>query len=155
MPQLNSYADVFADLERLLSAANANAELLPGLDGAKVPLEQGIATLRSLIARRDNLNAEKQVVTAQLQSEVQRGREVSSEFRGFARAHLGMRSEKLVEFRIPPQRLGTRAKRGSALRARRGQPATVTPGNGPATDPAAPTGLTEAVHREGGASANE
>ncbi len=98
MPQLNSYADVFADLERLLAAANGNAELLPGLEGAKAPLEQSIATLRSLMARRENLNAEKLALTADLQLEMQRGREVASEFRGFARSHLGMRNEKLAEF---------------------------------------------------------
>jgi hypothetical protein len=162
VPLLNSFADVFADLERLLAAANANAELLPGLDGAKVPLEQVIADLRSLGTRRDTLNADKQVVTADLQLAVQRGREIASEFRGFARAHIGMRSEKLVEFRIPPRRLGAKAKRGSGLKAKPGQPVPVTEPS-PTVAPSLPTGvLTPAAASvavrpdlEGGAKAQE
>lgn len=140
MPQLNSFADVLTDLERLLAAAEANAPLLPGLEVAKAPLERVIADLRSLAVRRDNLNADKQVLTAELAEAFGRGKETGSQFRGFVRSHLGMRNEKLVEFRIPPRRLGTRAKRGQGAK-----PATPKP-----TPPVAPGGP---VSGGGGASA--
>ncbi len=114
MPELKSFADVLTDLERLLAASEANSELLPGIETAKVPLEEVLAEMRSFSVQRDTLNADKQVLSAGLQESMQRGRDRASEFRGFVRSHLGMRSEKLVEFRIPVRRLGVSGKRGGS-----------------------------------------
>jgi len=114
MPQLNSFADVLTDLEKLLAAAETNAELLPGLDGAKAPLVQVIADLRSLSARRDTLNADKQVLSAGLKETLQRGRDVGVEFRSFCKAHVGMRNKKLTEFRVPVRLLGISRKQGGS-----------------------------------------
>jgi hypothetical protein len=111
VPKLNTFADVVTDLERLLAAANANTEILPGVEVLKAPIEAAIAEMRSLATRRDTLNADKQVLSADLKVAMQHGRDLGSQFRGFARAHVGMRSEKMVEFRTPVRRLGTQTRR--------------------------------------------
>jgi len=74
VPKLTTFADVVTDLERLLAAANANEAMLPGVDTLKAPLEAAIAELRALATRRDTLNADKQVLSADLKSAMQRGR---------------------------------------------------------------------------------
>lgn len=144
MPRLNSFAEVLTDLEKLLAAAEANAPLLPGVDLAKAPLERVIADLRDLAVRRDTLNADKQVLTAELIEAFGRGQDTASQFRGFVRSHLGMRNEKLVEFRIPPRRLGARSKRG-----KRAKPATTTQPTSPLA-PGGPVGGATAVAERAG-----
>lgn len=133
MPRLNSFAEVFADVEGLLAAVLANADQLPDLDNAKAPLEKTFADMRDMSARRATLNADKQVHTQSLQELVQRARDQSSELRGFVRSKIGMRSEKLVEFRVRPKRLGVRKAKGSTP-----TPATPPPTEPPKTPP--PTG---------------
>jgi hypothetical protein len=137
MPLLRNFADILTDLERLLAAADNNAELLPGVELARAPLEAAIASLRSLSQRRDGLNADKQALSAELKSTFQQARDAGSQFRGFVRAHLGMRNEKLVEFRIPPRRLGA-FKRAS-----------------PAKEPGPGTSPTPAGPKKGGAAGGE
>lgn len=112
MPTLNSYADVLTDLEKLLAAAEANEEMLPGMEAFKASLQQNIAELRTFAVQRDTLNADKQVLSAGLKESLRRGRDLGVQFRGFVRSHVGMRNEKLVEFRIPVRRLGVSRKPG-------------------------------------------
>lgn len=132
MRQLNSFADVLTDLERLLASAEANAQLLPGLDLAKVPLLPVIADLRRLLARRDTLNADKQVLSQEIIRILRQIREQSTEIRAVIRAKLGTRSEKLVEFRVAPRRPGKRRKKGATP-----QPSPVSEAKQTATPPAA------------------
>lgn len=156
MPRLRTFAEILTDLERLLAAADNNAGQLPGLELTRVPLETAIASLRSLSSRRDALNADKQALSAELKGSVQEARDAGSQFRGFVRSHLGMRNEKMVEFRVPPRRLGVRTRKGS-LKAPAAQPAPnpVSAVPSAATPVIAPSGAVAKPEEKGGATGHE
>jgi hypothetical protein len=120
MGQRNSFAALFTDAQTLLLAIDANAEQLPGVAQAKVGLEQSLGEVRDISTRRKTLTAEKQALSQQLRDAVGRTQERASELRSLLRFMLGMRNEKLVEFNVPPARLGTR-------RTSKGTGETVTP----------------------------
>jgi len=102
----SSFADVYTDVQKLLLAATANAEAIPELATAKAELERLFTELQDLSVRRDNINAEKQALSQRLKTVKLLAREKSSELRSFLRFKLGMRNEKLVEFKVPPRRPG-------------------------------------------------
>jgi len=156
MPQLRNFAEILTDLERLLAAADNNADQLPGLERARVPLETSIASLRSLSSRRDALNADKQALSAALKVAVQESRDAGSQFRGFVVSHLGIRNEKMVEFRVPPRRLGARTRK-SSLKAPAAQPAPNPASTVPsaATPATAPSGAVAKPEEKGGATGKE
>lgn len=123
----NSFAHVFTDIEKLLAAVDANAAQVPGLAEAKAGLEQSFAVLKDLSVRRDTLNADKQALSQELLVAMKEGRERRSELRSFLKFKLGIRNEKLVEFRVPPQRPGKGKPRKTARAAKDVVPGLAAP----------------------------
>lgn len=149
MPTPRTFAQVFTDVQKLLAAVDANVDMLPDLANAKAPLEATFTRLKDLSVRRDTLNADKQALSKELAEVQDLARDQTVELRGFVRSKIGMRSEKLVEFKVKPRRKGVRRSRGkspeptpeptaaptstpSAPAASGGAPAA-TPASGPAT----------------------
>lgn len=54
------------------------------------------------------LTADKQRVTQELKAAYQEARDLTIQLRGVVRAKIGVRSEKLVEFKVPPLRKRSR-----------------------------------------------
>jgi len=132
MPSLSSTADVWADTDKLLAAADANAALLQDVESVKAPLVQSLARLKELTTRRDTLKVDSQVLSKDIQRTLQLIRDQSTELRSMIKAKLGVRSGKLAEFKVAPRREGVRRKRGNPTP----EPAP-TPETKPATTPPA------------------
>jgi len=104
MPSLNAFADIVRDWESLLDAAERSPEIQPGIEVERQAVAQGLAEVRSLKARQDELTALRQQVTQQLKAAIARGKELAIQLRAVAKAKLGPRNERLVHFNMVPLR---------------------------------------------------
>jgi hypothetical protein len=123
----SSKADIVQDAERLLRSVEVNPDGLAGVADEKTNLEAGLTEVRTLITRQMNAIGEKQKATQELRAAMKRMLDLTIQLRAVIKAKLGPRSEKLVEYLVPP------------LRARRRKAPTSTP---PPTTPP-PTGSEE------------
>jgi hypothetical protein len=128
MPSLSSIADVRVDAEKLLSAVEANTELLQDAAPVTAPLVASLTRLKDLTTRRDTLKVDSQVLSKDIQATLREIRDGSAALRALITSKLGVRSEKLREFRVPVLRLGVRRKKGSTT------PEPVAPPAQPAPD---------------------
>lgn len=122
----SSKADIVQDAERLVRSVEANPDDLAGATEEKTALEAGLAEVRTLITRQMNAIGEKQKATQELRAAMRRMLDLTIQVRAVIKAKLGPRTEKLVEYLVPP------------LRPRRRKAPTSTP---PSTPP--PTGSEE------------
>ena len=118
-----SNADIFKDVNELLAAVDANVEALPEAASAKAELQQILAEIHEFSVRRNTLEAEKQMASAQLLARRRLAKQKSSELRNFLRFKLGQRNPKLTEFQVKP----LKATLASPKRSRKKAKAPVTP----------------------------
>lgn len=104
MPIVNTNAETIVDAEGLLDAVSANAALLPNIDDHREPLIQMMEQIRALRAQQKTLTADKQKVSQDLKVLMREARDLTIQLRSVVRAKIGVRSEKLVEFCVPPLR---------------------------------------------------
>ncbi len=122
MPGFDSFGKVVAKGDKLLATVTANAEQLQPAEALRAQLEQALVRFKELGVRRDNLNAEKQVLSQQMIDQAQRINDVVIDLKTMVKAALGTKNEKLVEFSIPPRRQVVRSNRpklSAAEKARR------------------------------------
>src|SRR5687767_8152194 len=110
MPNLNSYADLTRDWQKLLDAFMANAEAMASAEMHKEALEQTLTQTQALKAVQDSHAANRQQSTQQLLELFRKGREQARQLRGMAKGLLGTKNERLVQFDIPPIRSRSRSK---------------------------------------------
>jgi hypothetical protein len=100
----SSFADIVLDSDKLIAAVTTNAALLPNIEELRVPLEQAVAEVRAVSVRQQNLTGDRQKATQDLKAAVARARDLTIELRAAVKSKLGVRNEKLTEFRIQPLR---------------------------------------------------
>jgi len=100
----NSFADVVLDWDNLLAACKDNGEALQMAEPQRAEMERINNLVRDLKDRQESLTAERQEVTQKLKDAVKDGREASRRLRGAVKANLGTRTERLVQFRVAPNR---------------------------------------------------
>lgn len=104
MPTAKTEPNIIVDAESLLSAVEVNKDLLPNIDEHKAPVVEGLARIKSLRTQQQTLIADKQRVTQELKAAFRETRDLTIQLRAVIRAKVGVRSEKLVEFKVPPLR---------------------------------------------------
>jgi hypothetical protein len=95
---------ILARWERLLAAAEANRKDVPYLKACRVQLGAEMDYVKALRDRKSALQAEIRQATQDLRVFVGRGKDLASRIEAGARAHYGIRSEKLTEFGIKLRR---------------------------------------------------
>lgn len=104
MPTAKARPDIIVDADGLLAAVEANKEMLPNIDEHKAPVVEGLARIKSLRTLQQTLIADKQKVTQELKVAFRETRDLTIQLRAVIRGKIGVRSEKLVEFKVPPLR---------------------------------------------------
>lgn len=123
MAQPKTNASVFVSVNELLAAVDVNGATLPEVATAKAELEQMLAEIHDLSVRRNTLDADKKVVSAQILERRRQAVQKASELRDYLRFKLGKRNPKLSEFQVKP----LRATLASPNRSRKKAKAPVTP----------------------------
>lgn len=104
MPNNSSRADTVLDAEELVAAVEANAELLPDIDRHKTPVVETLSEVKGLSVQQQALTADRQRLTQQLKTSIRRLKDLTMHLRAAVRADIGLRSEKLVHFKLKPLR---------------------------------------------------
>jgi hypothetical protein len=104
VPSIKTQPETIVDAEELLAAVAANIAQLPNLEDHRVPLELVLGRIKGLRVVHKTLIADKQKVTQELKAAYREARDLTIQLRGAIRAKIGVRSEKLVEFKVPPLR---------------------------------------------------
>jgi len=138
MPGSNSYASIVADGQRLLAAITKNAGQLATAEPLRGQLEQALNQFKDLGVDRDNLTAQKQVLSRRLAEVAQQISDLSIDIKAQVKATLGSRSEQLIEFQVQPRRKVLRTDRKSrSVSAAKRKAATRVAQAPPDTTPAA------------------
>jgi hypothetical protein len=100
----NSFADVIRDWDNLLAACKDNSEALQLAEPQRAEMERVSNLVRDLKSRQESLSAERQEVTQILMQTLNDGREAARRLRGAVKANLGTKTERLVQFKVAPNR---------------------------------------------------
>ena len=106
-----TYTKTLLDWEELLAAAAENAQIMPEVEDLRAALEQHASRARALKVLRDSARANRQGLTQQLSEELVKGRDVAMRIRGIAKARVGPKNEKIVQFGMAPLRKRNRRKK--------------------------------------------
>ena len=125
----NSHADVMADWEELMQAAQSDPEVQPIVDTDRQALAQSLTTVQGLKARQNELQGLRQEITQQLRDEVAKGKVTAIKIRSMARGKIGPKSERLVHFKVAPLRKRPRKTKDAVVKKPVGGAPGVTPGS--------------------------
>jgi hypothetical protein len=132
--QQKRFSDFVTEWEHLLNTLAANTADLPHLEAPRAKLQGLLEEVRSLAMQQDLHAANKQLASKQLQTTLANGKKLTTFLRTGLKEHYGNRSEKLVEFGVPPFR--RRSKKDPAV-----TPPPTGPSTGPVTNPAPKPGV--------------
>jgi hypothetical protein len=118
MPGFESFVKVVAKGDKLLAAVAETGAELQSVEPLRAELEQTLSGFKALLSRRDNLNAEKQVLSKRLEDEAHKLNDAVIDLKGMIKATLRSRNEKLVAFGMPPRRKVLKSDRTSPSKAR-------------------------------------
>ena len=104
MPNINSFADLVLDQEKLLRAFKDNAEILVTAEPQRDTVEDNLKQLQELKARQDSFTAQRQQATQELVALMKQTREDARRLRALVKGLLGTRNERLVQFQVAPFR---------------------------------------------------
>lgn len=108
MPNINSFADLVLDQEKLLRAFEDNAENLVPAGPQRDLVESNLSQLHAVKARQDSFTAQRQEATQELGALMHQAREDARRLRALVKGLLGTRNERLVQFQVAPVRSRTR-----------------------------------------------
>lgn len=108
MPNINSFADLVLDQERLLLAFDDNSAALAPAEPQRNAVAINLDRLRDAKARQDSFAAQRQQATQELLVLMSQAREDARRLRGMVKGLLGTKNERLVQFRVAPIRSRTR-----------------------------------------------
>lgn len=138
MPGFDSFGKVVAKGDKLLATVTENADQLQPTEALRAQLEQALARFKELGVQRDNLNAEKQVLSQQMVAQANLISDVVIDLKTMVKAALGTKSEKLVEFGLPPRRKVLRSdNRSKTSKASKARKAAESQAPAPSNTPAA------------------
>lgn len=103
MPKV-SFADLMADWEALLAAAEPYAKEIPHLEEHLQVLRESMEGAKAIEAERKRLRAERQAATQRLEDRKEGGKEAAMHARAALKAGLGLHNEILVAFNVRPRR---------------------------------------------------
>jgi hypothetical protein len=118
----SSFADIIRDWELLLEATNDNESVQIGAQPQREALAAALSRVKAQKAVQDSRNASRQEATQDLREMITQGRELARRLRGVAKAILGTKSERLVQFRVSPIRTRSRRPDQAAKTARANDP---------------------------------
>lgn len=104
MPNINSFADLVQDQEKLLRAFQDNAETLAPAEPQRDAVASNVALLQEIKARQDSFAAQRQKATQELVALMQQAREDARRLRALVKGLLGTTNERLVQFQVAPLR---------------------------------------------------
>lgn len=104
MPNINSYADLVRDAERLLRGFEDNLPALAPAESQRDALESSLESLQDVKARQDSFAAQRQQATQELTQLMLQVREDARRLRGMVKGLLGTKNERLVQFQVAPVR---------------------------------------------------
>lgn len=104
MPNINSFADLVQDQEKLLRAFQDNAEILAPAEPQRDAVASNVALLQEIKARQDSFAAQRQKATQELVALMQQAREDARRLRALVKGLLGTTNERLVQFQVAPLR---------------------------------------------------
>lgn len=104
MPNINAFADLVRDQERLLRAFDDNAAILAPADPLRAAVENNLKLLLDVKARQDSFAAKRQETTQELDQLMDQAREDARRLRGMVKGLLGTKNERLVQFQVSPLR---------------------------------------------------
>jgi len=110
MPNLNSYADLTRDWRKLIDGYNDNATVMAPAEPQVIALKQTLEQTQELKATQDSYAANRQQSTQELLELFKVGREQARQLRAMAKALLGTKNERLVQFEVAPIRSRSRSK---------------------------------------------
>src|SRR5689334_4232730 len=112
MSSINSIADVILDWEDVLGACHDNAEMMRPAEPIRMELEQVLARAKDVKNRKESAIGSKQQLAQELRQVLKDGKEIVRRLRGAAKAQLGTKNERLVQFKARPirDRKGRRTK---------------------------------------------
>lgn len=104
MPNINSFADLVVDQEKLLRAFQDNAEFLSPAQAQRNTVAANLAQLQDIKARQDSFAAQRQRATQELVAQMKQAREDARRLRALVKGLLGTQNERLVQFQVAPVR---------------------------------------------------
>ena len=104
MPNINSFADLVLDQEKLLRAFQDNAVTLSPAEPQRVTVADNLKGLQELKARQDSFAAQRQQSTQELLELMKQAREDARRLRALVKGLLGTKNERLVQFQVAPVR---------------------------------------------------
>lgn len=104
MPNINSFADLVLDQEKLLRAFQDNAGTLSPAEPQRTTVADNLKQLQELKGRQDSFAAQRQQATQELVALMKQAREDARRLRAIVKGLLGTRNERLVQFKVAPVR---------------------------------------------------
>lgn len=114
MATAQSFADKIRSWEKALAGYGNNAEALASADPQRQALEQILAKARELKNQQESFIAAKQQLTKEINELMEDGEEAARRLRAAAKANLGTKNERLVQFDVTPIRPRTRKPKEEA-----------------------------------------
>jgi thiamine kinase-like enzyme len=108
MPNINSFADLVLDQEKLLRAFQDNTEILTPAEPQRNAVAFNLGRLHEVKARQESFAAQRQEATQELEILMQQAREDARRLRAIVKGLLGTKNERLVQFLVAPVRSRTR-----------------------------------------------
>ncbi|HKH45109.1 MAG TPA: hypothetical protein VKM72_10640 [Thermoanaerobaculia bacterium] len=104
MGSINSHADVVTDLRELGEAVDRSPEVKDEVEKERQAVGASLTEIETLKSRQIELKALAQETTQQLKFAVVRGKEAAQQLRAIMKAKFGLKSERLVQFKVAPIR---------------------------------------------------
>jgi hypothetical protein len=104
MSRETTYKGILGDWEQLHQILVENSAELPHLEASRIKLEGFLKQGLEIAAKQSMLRAEKQDASQRMKGVISNGQRLVKVLRLSVREHLGIRSEKLVAFGVPPFR---------------------------------------------------
>ena len=110
MPSARTQDTAIREAEGLLDAAERSPDIQPEIDKERKVLSESLTEVKTLKARQQELTAQRQDVTQQLNVAMARLRDAALVFRSVVKGKIGPRSERLVHFKVSPLRKRSRKR---------------------------------------------
>ena len=104
MATKTAYAKLIREGESLQGSCLENKPMLEGVDPLLENLTGSLGTLKTLKTRQEQMEGSRQETTQLLQKTAEEVREAIRRLRGFVKAQIGTKSERLPQFGVAPIR---------------------------------------------------
>jgi hypothetical protein len=108
MPTNTAYAKLIREGESLQGSCAENKPALEGIDPLTEKLSTSLDSLKILKTLQEQMEGSRQETTQLLQEAAEQVREAIRRVRGFVKAKIGTKSERLPQFGVAPIRSRTR-----------------------------------------------